>query len=375
MKKIIIVVFAVMSLLFVGCINKEKKTQENKKESIAANVSVNPIKKGEPVTVSVKRTTACHTFQLACMTAEIANQVPNDEVLVKYLQKMKYKKYDKDLNNVKLVDLGFAFNKGYSYKLFAVGYDKEGTVGVVSQTDFTIPKQDIWGKPNVDCKIIATAPDSMQVSFTPNKDVGGYGLCIFEAGTIQSQFEQHSRMMGFSTIADMIKRFSGKDYKDTQTKTWKDLIPNTSYDFCVQMWDRNGNFLDVQKITAKTAVLGGKGEANVTIDIKDFGGSEDTGYFQIVVYTPNEQAALHRDIIITEEAFNKADMGDKGIIKMLQEEQPQNPYWNQYGIDKAQWNAIPNTTYIACSIARNVDGKWGKLKKVKFTTPSKNKSK
>ncbi len=371
MKKIIIVVFVVMALVALGCSNKDKKTQENKKEAIVANVSVSPIKEGGTVIASVKRSEACQTFHLECMTEEIANQIPDDEVLVKYLQRMKRKKYDKDLNNVKLVDLGIAFNKGYSYRLFTVGYDKNGTVGVVSKVDFTIPKQDVLGKPNVACKIIATTPNSMEVSFTPNQDVAGYGLCIFEKGTIESQFEKHSRTMGFSTIADMIKRFSGKNYTDTETKTWKDLIPNTSYDFCVQMWDKNGIFLDVQKITAKTGVLGGKGKASVTIDVKEFGGSEDSGYFQVVVYTPNKESALHRDIIITEEAFNKEDMGDKGVMEMLKEEQPKNPYWNQYGIDKAQWNATPNTAYIACSIARNVDGKWGKLKKVKFTTPSK----
>ena len=61
--------------------------------------------------------------------------------------------------------------------------------------------------------------------------------------------------------------------------------------------------------------------------------------------------------------------GDEGIIKMLKEEKAQDPYWNQYRVDRAKWNAEPNTAYVACSIARNVKGEWGKLQTKKFKTP------
>ena len=88
-------------------------------------------------------------------------------------------------------------------------------------------------------------------------------------------------------------------------------------------------------------------------------------------YTPNDQAALHRDIIVTEEAINKGELDEAGIIKMLQTDEPNNPYWNQYKEDRAVWNTEPNTNYIAYSIAKNVNGEWGKLKQVKFTTPKK----
>ena len=89
------------------------------------------------------------------------------------------------------------------------------------------------------------------------------------------------------------------------------------------------------------------------------------------MYTPNDQAAVHRDIIITEEAFNAKDMGERGVIDMLQKDITQDPYWNQYRVDRAKWNALPGTTYIACSMARNVNGEWGKLHTKKFTTPAK----
>lgn len=326
-------------------------------------------KKGGAVSVSVKRNPTCATFSLECLPSEIAGMIPNDDVLVSFIRNKKAPVYHADLKKTKLVDLGFAFNQATDYTFFVVPYDKDGKAGKVSKTNFHAPAQPVLGTPKVNCEIVSVGTDSVVVRFTPNKDVAGYGLCVFTAGTMMSEVDKHGPTMGFKTAADMIKRFSGKDYTDQYTKTWKDLVPNTEYDFCVQMWDKNGMYLDVVKATAKTAVLGGPGLATVAIDIMDFGGSAETGHFQTVHYTPNDQASLHRDLIITEEAFNKADMGDEGVIKMLKTDAPNDPFWNQYGVDKAQWNATPNTAYIACSIARNANGEWGPLQKVRFVTP------
>ena len=177
-------------------------------------------------------------------------------------------------------------------------------------------------------------------------------------------------MMGFSNAYDMIKQFSGKDYTTEKQHTWREMVPDANYEICVLPWDKNGVFQEITKVPVTTKKLGGPGEATVDIKIGEFGGSKKGGYYQDVVYSPNDQASLHRDIIITEEAFNKPDMGNIGVIKMLQTDHPKDIYWNQYRVDRARWNATPLTTYYACSMAKNVDGKWGELKKVKFTTPA-----
>ncbi len=341
-----------------------------KAELVKAQIILEPVKQGQPLTVSVKKSSSCKDYHLECLPTEVAEQIPNEQVLVQYLRNMKRIKHNEDLTKVKLVELGYAFEQGKSYTLLSVGYDKLGAVGAVDKLAFVVPKQSIKGEPKVKIEVLKVATDKVELRFTPNADVAGYGLCVFPKGTIEQQLKQYGRQMGFSTVAEMIKRFSGKNYKTMKTNTWKDLIPNTKYEFCVQTWDKNGLYSKLEKVIVKTKVLGGNGLAKVDIKVLGFGGSEKTGFYQIVEYTPNKQSALHRDIIITEEAFNKQDMGVAGVLKMLKEDQPRNPYWNQYRVDRAQWNAKPNTRYIAFSIAKNARGSWGPLNKVKFTTPA-----
>ena len=168
--------------------------------------------------------------------------------------------------------------------------------------------------------------------------------------------KEHGSMMGFSNAYDMIKQFSGKDYTTEKIHTWREMVPDANYELCVLAWDKNGVFQEITKVPVTTKKLGGPGEATVDIKIGEFGGSKKGGYYQDVVYSPNDQASLHRDIIITEEAFNKPDMGNIGVIKMLQTDHPKDIYWNQYRVDRARWNATPLTTYYACSIAKNLEG-------------------
>ncbi len=376
MKKMFVAIMMAGSVLTASAVNKydvsrAETSSQMKAEQVGAKITLNKITEGKAPTVSVRMSPSCISYHLECLPSEVAGQIPNADVLVRYLNNMKRVKHTENLNNVKLVDLGNAFQAGKSYTLLSVGYDQNGEFGYVDRVNFTMPKQAIKGTPKVKIQVLKVQEDKVELRFTPNKDVAGYGLCVFKKGTIEQSLKQHGRQMGFSTVAEMIKRFSGKNYTAVKTNTWKDLIPNTEYDFCVQMWDKNGLYTQLEKVTVKTKVLGGKGIAKVTIQKGEFGGSASTGYYQIIKYIPNNQSALHRDIIITEEAYNKKDMGKAGILKMLKQDQPRNPYWDQYRIDKAQWNAKPNTKYIAFSLAKNAKGVWGPLNQLKFTTPAK----
>ncbi len=374
MRKLFIALSIMASSVFVASATSKLVEKQAPKlvkaQLVQAKITLNPIVVGEAVAVSVKRSSSCTDFHLECLPSEVAQQIPNAQALAQYLRNMKRAKHSEDLTNVKLVELGNAFEQGKSYTLLTVGYDKFGNVGAMDKVSFTIPKQKIKGNPQVKIELVKVMTDKVELRFTPNADVAAYGLCVFPKGSIEEQLKQYSKQMGFTTVAEMIKRFSGKNYTEVKTNTWKDLIPNTEYEFCVQTWDKNGLFSKLEKVLVKTKVLGGNGLAKVNIKVLDFGGSAETGFYQIVEYTPNNQAALHRDIIITEEAFNKKDMGEAGILKMLKEEQPRNPYWNQYRVDRAQWNAKPNTTYIAFSIAKNARGSWGPLAKHRFRTPA-----
>ena len=111
--------------------------------------------------------------------------------------------------------------------------------------------------------------------------------------------------------------------------------------------------------------------AEVAITVGDFKGDMLNGFYQIVTYTPNDQASFHRDMIITKEKYETAEWGEEGVKNYLMQDNPYDPYWNQYGVDEAWWQADPNTEYVACSIAQNINGEWGPLATVPFTTPAK----
>ncbi len=354
-------------LLFVSLLTTN--AMPLKDERVAVDMTVKAQTKGA-MSLSLKKSPLCQSYCLGLFTADIATHI-GDGSVAQYFSNQKIEKYSNNTKDTPLVNLGFVVLPEKEYTLLALAYDKDGNPGLVTRTNFTTPKRVAMGSPKMTCQVVALGPDSVSVKFTPNSDVAGFAICQFEAGSIDKTLEMHGRLLGFSNAYDMIKRFSGKNYTAEHTTTWRDMAPNTDYELCVVPWDKNGVFQEIDKVKVTTQKLGGPGEASVDIQIGEFGGDESTGYHQAVIYTPNDQAALHRDIIVTEEAINKGEIDEAGIIKMLQTDQPNDPYWNQYKVDKAVWTTTPNTDYIACSIAKNVNGEWGKLQKVKFTTPKK----
>ena len=210
--------------------------------------------------------------------------------------------------------------------------------------------------------------DFITITFTPEADAAGYAFCLFEAGTAEQQFAMFGPWMGFQTMGDMIKAW-GITKTEAYQYTWTGQNPGTDYEIYVQCWDADGMDADMIIIPVTTANMGGSGEAVMTIEIGEFGGNEDYGYYQFVTYIPNENVALHRDIIIEKAAYESEEWGLENLLNYLKADQPYNSWWNQYGIDEAQWNAAPNTAYIAFSIGRNADGVWGPLASVEFQTP------
>lgn len=361
-------IFKTLLCLFAMTVVTQVAAQNDMKATVDVTVNCND---NGPMTLSLSKGTTCVSYSMQLFTSDIATRI-GDAVLANYFSNQKTEKRTPNLKDAKFVDMGFCVLPEKEYTLLTLGYDKDGAAGFVTRTSFTTPKHKLAGNPRLTCTVTALGPDSVTVKFSPNADVAGYAICQFEAGSIDSIVAHHGPMMGFSNPSDMIRRFSGQSaYTKEMSHTWDDMTPNYDYEICALPWDKDGVYLDIVTTPVKTALLGGEGVAAVNIEIGQFGGSDDTGYFQEIVYTPNDQAAVHRDIIITEEAFNAKDMGERGVIDMLQKDIPQDPYWNQYRVDRAKWNALPATTYIACSMARNVKGEWGKLHTKKFTTPAK----
>ena len=221
---------------------------------------------------------------------------------------------------------------------------------------------------SVDYTVDEVGTDFITITFMPNADAAGYAFCLFEAGTAEQQFAMFGPWMGFQTMGDMIKAW-GITKTETYQYTWTNQSPGKDYEIYVQCWDADGVDADMIIIPVTTASMGGDGEAVMTIEIGDFGGDEMNGYYQWVTYTPNENVALHRDIIIVKEAYESEEWGEENLLNYLMTDQPYNPWWDQYGVDEAQWNAEPNTWYIAFSIGKNANGEWGPLAAVEFKTP------
>lgn len=213
------------------------------------------------------------------------------------------------------------------------------------------------------------------VTFTPNDEVEGYAACLFEAGTAETQFNMFGAWMGFNSIGDMVKTW-GFQSTGTATNTWRNQSPGTAYDILVQSWDADGNYGELITINVTTEKLGGKGQAEITITIGDFGsesytdenGVEQTVYYQWVTFTPNDQVSVYHDMIIEAAIYETDEWDEQGVTDYLQADNPSS-WWNQYSVDSDRWTVDPNTRYYAIAMGQNANDEWGPLAIMEFTTP------
>ena len=147
------------------------------------------------------------------------------------------------------------------------------------------------------------------------------------------------------------------------------MNPGSDYELYIQPWDANGNTADYSVVSASTQKMGGEGLAEMTITIGEFGVSAGYGYYQEVTYTPNDQVSLHRDMVLEKKALDSGQWTEDSVANYLKGDNPYDPEWNQYGVDVARWGVDPATSYVAYSIAQNINGEWGPLVSVEFTTP------
>lgn len=325
---------------------------------------------GDTVWVNVKRTPSCEAFKITVVPTVLADQLASDAIVESYFnQRTTSGFFYEDFSEGQMTGFETAFKPDTKYTVLTLGYDKYGVACSASRAPFTTPATPVVGHPTVTYTVDDVKQQQFTITFTANDDCPAFYTCSFVKGEAQKQFEQWGPMMGFANMGDMIKQFSGGAHTGVYTNTWKDMTPGTSYEVYVQPVDANGTYGDMVIVPVTTSNYGGDGLAEMSIEVGSFGG-EAGAYWQEVTYTPNDQAAMHRDIIITKEAYDKADMGEKGVTDYLKADNPMDPYWNQYGVDVARWNADPSTSYVACSIAQNAQGQWGPLTTKAFTTPA-----
>lgn len=318
----------------------------------------------DSVVINITRTSECQAFQIDCLPKVRADILGNETNLANYMESQGGELLWNDFSEGRLH--GYDFQSDTEYSIITLGYDKYGIPCGVERLDFKTPKKELVGDCSIEYEVTDVTPYEITIKFTPASGVAGYAACLFGEGQAEEQFQQFGPMFGFVNMGDMIKSFGFKD-TGAATYTWENNDPGTNYEIYVQPWDVNGTYADMIVIHVTTKKIGGEGVAEMTIEIGDFGGSE-SGYYQIVTYTPNDQVSMHRDILIEKNSENAEN--EDYIKKLLMGDMPGDPEWNQYGVDVASWTADPETEYIAYSMGMNINDEWGPLAKKEFKTPA-----
>ena len=319
-------------------------------------------KKGDVLHVAVTRTDPNSSYCIDILPANTAKRY-SDDVLAQYFDQQKTTKFNQDFTDAELTGFKQELEPNTKYTVFTVAYDEYGVACEASRADFTTPKAPLIGNPAISYTIDETTSSSFTLTVTANKDCLGYYWCMFEKGQAQAQFEQWGPMFGFPNIESMIAQFSGREYDGVSTNTWKDLAPATDYEVCVVPVDEAGTFADMVTIPVTTKQQGGEGVAQVAITSGGANVYEDKLLYTII-FTPNDQTAVHHDLVVSKEAFDKE--GEETWKNYLLNGDPQDPNYNQYGVDKYTFEANAGEEYYGIAIAKNANGEYGPMVKELF---------
>ena len=319
--------------------------------------------KGDVLHVAVTRTDPNSSYCIDILPANTAKGY-SDDVLAQYFDKQKTTQFYQDFTDAELTGFKQELEPNTKYTVFTVAYDEYGVACEASRADFTTPKAPLIGNPAISYTIDETTSSSFTLTVTANKDCLGYYWCMFEKGQAQAQFEQWGPMFGFPNIESMIAQFSGKKYEEVSTNTWKDLAPGTDYEVCVVPVDEAGTYADMVTIPVTTKQQGGEGVAQVAITS---GGAEvyEGKLLYTIIFTPNDQTAVYHDLVVSKEAFDKD--GEEFWKNYLLNGNPEDPNYNQYGVDKFPFEAEAGKQYYGVAIAKNAKGEYGPLVKELFT--------
>ena len=319
--------------------------------------------KGDVLHVAVTRTDPNSSYCIDILPANTAKRY-SDDVLAQYFDQQKTTKFYQDFTDAELTGFKQELEPNTQYTVFTVAYDEYGVACEASRADFTTPKTPLIGNPAISYTIDETTTSSFTLTVTANEDCFGYYWCMFNKGEAQAQFEQWGPMFGFPNIESMIAQFSGKKYEEVSTNTWKDLASGTDYEVCVVPVDEAGTYADMVTIPVTTKQQGGEGVAQVAITS---GGAEvyEGKLLYTIIFTPNDQTAVYHDLVVSKEAFDKD--GEEFWKNYLLNGNPEDPNYNQYGVDKFPFEAEAGKQYYGVAIAKNAKGEYGPLVKELFT--------
>lgn len=333
---------------------------------VAADVTIKEVTL-EKVILSVQRTTECQSFKLSCFpTAAIS--LYDDETLASLVDKDSPNAYYQDFENAEMS--GMEFEPNTEYTIITVGIDGYGVLCDVKKAAFTTPSKPIVGNPQVEVVETDIQQFEFTLTFKPNADVTKYSVVAGEKGTLQTQYESFAPMFGFSNIGQMIEMW-GVQYTEEASFTWTSMTPGTEYEVFIQMWDAEGTMTPHFVYELTTTALGGEGTAEVTITLGDYKMQDWGGEMlpsQFITFTPNDQASAYRMSVYTAENY---DPQAEAIKAELCSEPPMPMTgWYQFEELTTDYQINPNTECVAIAAAKNINGEWGPVTEVRFTTPA-----
>lgn len=332
---------------------------------VAADITIDEFTLDKAV-VTITRTESCLSFKLSCLPAVKANSY-SDEYLAQYIDQEMSGSYYEDFVRGEMT--GMTFEPNTDYVIATVGIDELGVLCDVRRASFTSPSLPLVGDPKVEYEVTDTQLTSFTVKFTPNSDVSKFSVLAGEKGTIESQFEMFAPMFGYVNMGQMIEGW-GVQYTEENSFTWSDMAPNTTFEVYIQAWDLEGTMAPYQMFELSTLALGGEGTAEVAIELGDYILADWWGEMlpsQFITFTPNDQASCYRMAVYTAEVYD----ADAEAIKADLCSDPWMPTtgWFQYEALTTDYQINPTTECVAIAAAKNVNGEWGPVTELRFTTP------
>lgn len=321
----------------------------------------------DKLVISISMSDECVGFKISCIPTVVASQY-DDKGLAKYIDSIEPNAYYQNFTRGELS--GISLSEGSEYTIATVGIDQYGVLCDVYRAEFTTPGAQVQGNPVVEAEVIDEQYFEFTVRFTPNADVSEYYVVAGEEGTLQAQYEQFAAFMGFTNFGDMIKAW-GAPLNAADSYTWKEMTPGTTYDVYILPLDMEGNYGEYTNIQATTLSLGGPGTAEVTVTMGDYKLNDWYGEMlpsQFVTYTPNDQASAYRFSVYLASEY---DAGKDALIAELMSEPPMPmANWFFYETIVTDYQLNPNTSVVVIAAAKNINGEWGPLTEVRYTTPA-----
>lgn len=332
---------------------------------VAANVNLIDFST-DTITLSITRTPECVGFKIAVEATVVIAQY-SDVNLASYIDAVTPDIYNQDFESAVLT--GVNLQPGTEYSILTVGYDKYGVLCDVDRVDFETEAGEYTGNPFVLASVVEANLYDFTVAFEPNSDVSSYYVVAGPKGSLEQQYQQFAPMFGFANIGEMIMMW-GLERTGRNEVEWTQMEPNTEYEIFIQALDAQGNMPPHQVFYLTTQALGGEGTAEVTITLGEYKLADWYGEMlpsQFITFTPNDQTSAYRVSVVVKEYY---DEDPEGYKQDLCSENTMNVVgWFLFEEITTDFQINPKTRCIALAAGKNINGEWGPITEVEFTTP------